>query len=155
MYSRGDCTTMWKYLMTPNCTLKMAKMVNFILFCIYIFIYFTTIKTKYCKKFQGSTVCISLSVLITVRLKVYTWSLWELCYLAGICQWDQNPKIPSWDSIWGSLVPRCSIHASVVPEPQRKCTLPGPYWGRTIGVCTQLLWTWLWDSHWVWQVFLH
>lgn len=33
----------------------------------------------------------------------------------------------------GFLVPRCSMHAFVVPEPQRKCTLPGLYWGRTTG----------------------
>ena len=50
---------------------------------------------------------------------------------------EQNINKLSKDFILVSLVPKCSVHTSVVPDPQN--IWPGPSSERTIGACTWLL----------------
>lgn len=66
------------------------------------------------------------------------------CYIAEICQYDQNQKhlaeMP-FGAPWFPGVPR--MHLWFLAH-KRKCILPSSYWGGTIGACSWLLWGLLW-----------
>lgn len=78
-------------------------------------------------------------VLITVRLMICTWPQYDTCpFLPGLFRWGWNTPIwlakkiffnPKQDSIFDSLVLRCSMHMSVAPGPSEKMSCHHTYRG--------------------------
>lgn len=124
------------------------------------YIYFTTINEKCYKEFGGSLYQLlntdnsEINGLYLVSL----WALWRalLLYSRNRPIWPKSQKslveipfqVPWFQGVlcvhlW-FLIHERKMHSA---QPlQKTCT--------TTGACPWLLWTLLWDSHWLWQVFL-